>query len=82
MPEVTITLDSWWLVAWCAAGVVVYLPLCVLAWKDGSASSRGSFMAYWTYRPFGWSRRKRAWRMLRSFIVMVVAWPLAWWEAL
>lgn len=71
--SITVTLHAWWLLAYLAVGVVLYVPLNMVA----------------LHRIFGRPkfademRRliKRPWRFAWGCIVQIVMWPFAAWEA-
>lgn len=68
--SVTLTFHLWWLLAYLAVGVVLYLPLNGLA--NRQLTNRVSLLQA--------LRRNGVVRFATAFVVQVVAWPLAVWE--
>lgn len=68
--SVTMTLHLWWLLAYLAVGVVLYLPLNWMA--NRQVTNRVSLLHI--------LRRNGVINFVTAFVVQVVAWPLAVWE--
>ncbi len=71
--SVTVTLHLWWLGAYLAVGVVLYLPLCWIAVRQMQPCDR---------RPVLVALRALPWRVLLvATIGQIALWPGALWEA-
>lgn len=80
---VTVTLHLWWLWAYLGVGVVTFLPIDYLAYRQVPAwRERG----YWTTFVDQLTRRvytnPKPRRAVRRVLIQVVAWPLAAWEVI
>jgi len=71
MPSWTVTLRSWWIIPYLAIGVLLFLPLNYLAWRDVHKPD-----PFWR-ELHNFLHRERA---ARYAAVQIVAWPLAAWE--
>lgn len=71
--SLTVTLHLWWLWAYLAIGLVVWLPGEYVAWRKLGSPKR----PFWPALVDSWHPH----RVLR-IVVPITAWPLAWWECL
>lgn len=71
--SVTVTLHLWWLGAYLAVGVVLFLPCNWWAWRRKSIGHPD--FSFWRTL---WAniRREHGW----PIVLQVIAWPLALWE--
>lgn len=78
--SVSLTLHLWWLYAWLGVGVVGYIPLVIVARSKVRPKMSLGFNLWPTYH--GWTARHRAKENTIRTLLSIIAWPLAWWEAL
>jgi hypothetical protein len=77
LPSLTITLESWWVVAYLAVGCVVWFPASLYAETKVHRDPWGPHTAWAGFKS---ECRKHRWSLLWRIPVLIALWPLLLWD--